>query len=153
MFVKENKIKNKFRTLFLKLFNYIENNGNIQFDKNGEEVFINYFFELNRKKKINEISIFDIGANVGNYTQMLLNKNNQLQLNSKIHAFEPTKACFSDLQKKFAENKSVHLIKKAASDTIGDITIYYDKEKSGLASLYQRDIKAFNIEMNNTESI
>ncbi len=40
MFVKSNFFKLKIRGFFYKLFNIIENNGNSNFDKNGEKVFI-----------------------------------------------------------------------------------------------------------------
>lgn len=40
MFKKISYIKRKLRGLSLKIFNAIENNGDCNFDKNGEEVFI-----------------------------------------------------------------------------------------------------------------
>ena len=41
MFKKASYIKQKLRGLSLKVFNFIENNGDCNFDKNGEKVFIN----------------------------------------------------------------------------------------------------------------
>lgn len=41
MFKKMSFIERKLRGLSLKVFNRIENNGNANFDKNGEKVFIN----------------------------------------------------------------------------------------------------------------
>jgi hypothetical protein len=53
MFKKENKmfkkmsfVESKLRGLALKVFNFIENNGNANFDKNGERVFIDSLLAL-----------------------------------------------------------------------------------------------------------
>lgn len=40
MFIKIPFIKRKLRGLSLKIFNMVENNGNCNFDKNGEDAFI-----------------------------------------------------------------------------------------------------------------
>lgn len=40
MFKKMSFVERKLRGLSLRVFNYIENNGNADFDKNGERIFI-----------------------------------------------------------------------------------------------------------------
>jgi hypothetical protein len=51
MFVKASFIKRKLINLFFMFVNHIENNGNCNFDKNGEAVFIkNLFNYLNNHK-------------------------------------------------------------------------------------------------------
>ncbi|MBA2612504.1 MAG: FkbM family methyltransferase [Bacteroidetes bacterium] len=50
---------------------------------------------------------FDIGANIGERTEIFK------QLGAKIVAVEPQKKCFSILQNKYSENRSITLINKA----------------------------------------
>ena len=44
MFTKLSLLQKKFRGLSLKIFNSIENNGNCNFDQNGEKFFIDNLF-------------------------------------------------------------------------------------------------------------
>ncbi len=152
MFVNQSFVSNKFRTLFLKMFNYIENNGNIHFNSNGEGKFIDAFFEQNRIHK-GELTIFDVGANVGNYTQMLTEKCQKYSISANIHAFEPTMSCLQVLKSKFTTNKHISICNKAVSNTEGTQFIYFDKAQSGMASLHRRDLKALDIELNLSEKI
>ena len=67
MFIKLSKIKRKFRKIALKLFHSIENNNNCDFETNGEKLFLNNLSYLLQKS--NEIkTIFDVGANIGDYS-------------------------------------------------------------------------------------
>jgi hypothetical protein len=47
----------------------------------------------------------------------------------------------------------VHLNKKGHTDTEKICHIYYDKEQSGLSSLYKRDLNGYNIELSKSEEI
>ena len=47
----------------------LDNSGNCDFDRNGEQKFIRELFEELKTKT--QITLFDIGGNVGDYTQML----------------------------------------------------------------------------------
>ena len=58
-------IARKLYHLVLKL----DNSGNCNFDSNGEKKFLNELFEDLRHKE--NIILFDIGGNMGDYTQML----------------------------------------------------------------------------------
>lgn len=71
----------------------------------------------------------------------------------EIHLFEPTLACFDILQKKFAHFDEVVLNKKAVSNNFETVEIFYDEQKSGLASLYKRNLNAYSIQMNQSELI
>ncbi|HBK71264.1 MAG TPA: hypothetical protein DDZ39_06365, partial [Flavobacteriaceae bacterium] len=89
------KMARKFYTLSM----ILDNSGNCDFNKNGEQNFIqNLFKELKTKT---QITLFDIGGNVGDYTQMLFNKAKESTQNYikgvTIHVFEPTRYCFDKL--------------------------------------------------------
>lgn len=154
MFKKMSFIERKLRGLSLRIFNHIENNGNANFDKNGEKVFIESLLTSfkngeEKKKKV----MFDIGANIGEYSEMIKDKSISLRLNIELHLFEPTKSCFETVSLKFKDNGNICLNNFGASNENRNTDIFYDKEQSGLASLYQRNLNAYNLELNQSENI
>lgn len=155
MIVKQSFFRNKFRSLVLHIFCYLENSGNADFLTNGESFFLDSLFDHFGKNchDHNKVILFDIGANIGKYTERLLDKSMHLNNKVKIHLFEPTQACFDILQKKFAHFDEVVLNKKAVSNKFETVEIFYDEQKSGLASLYKRNLNAYSIQMNQSESV
>lgn len=152
MFKKTSFIKQKLRALSLKVFNFIENNGNPNFDKNGEKVFINSLLDSFKNVDGKKI-IFDIGANIGEYSQMIKDHSELLKLNIELHLFEPTQSCFITISEKFKNDPNVILNNFGVSDSNTTSKIYYDQEKSGLASIYQRNLDSYNIKLNQSEDI
>ena len=146
----EPKWRRKVKSLCLQVFNKLENNCNCDFTSNGEENFLKSFISTHKEQ---ELVIFDVGSNVGLYIEKILGHGKQVDCDLKIHAFEPTNSCSEKLQQKFAHNQNVKLNKFGVSDRSGKATIYYDNETSGLASLYQRDLKSYNIELSQQETI
>jgi len=125
---------------------------NSGFDTNGEKFFIdNLLHSLKMKKKGGVM--FDIGANVGEYSQMIQHKSEGIGMTVDLHLFEPTKSCFSTISTKFKEMSAIKLNNFGVSDSDSVATIYYDKEQSGLASLYQRNLDCYDLELNKSEEI
>ena len=118
------------------------------YQDSGEFYFIKclliYYYEL-----ANPV-FFDIGSNVGCYTDTLLQSKKE---KGTFHLFEPTKKCFQELVKKYNGQNHIHVNKLAVSDKNGQVPIFYDKEGSNLASLYKRDLKNYFIEMNKWENV
>lgn len=128
----------------------LDNSGNCNFDANGEKKFIKDIFkELTGK---NNIILFDVGGNMGDYTQMLFDNVKNLTESFEIHVFEPTQYCFDKLNNRF-DDKNIHLNSSACSNVTGFAKIHYDHEGSGLASMYQRNLKMCNNELKTKESI
>jgi len=146
----ESKIVKKVKNHLIRIINYLENNNNCNFKTNGEEKFINDFFSVYRNSKM---IIFDIGGNIGNYSAIILKKCKEHKIDYAIHIFEPTKSCFSILNEKFGTNKSIILNNFGLSNVNTMTYIYYDKENSGLASLYRRNLKAYNIRLDKSEVV
>ncbi len=140
----------KLKMLFYKSYHYLENNGNHHFDKNGEEAFLN---DLLQKKENQELIIFDIGANVGKWAEIIQQKCKKSNIHYHLHLFEPTQGCIEILEKKFSGNELINLNRFGVSDTAQKQTIFYDQSTSGLASLYQRDLKNYHIELKMEEEI
>ena len=94
------------------------------FKDTGEKFFINLI-----KKEIN-LSL-DIGANIGNYTKMLLS-----DTNSRVISFEPLPKAFEELKEvksNFHDRLEIHNVAIGAKDEILELS--YGTEKSEKASL------------------
>jgi len=152
MFIKESHVKRWLKFFSLKIFNAIENNANDVFEKNGEKVFIEDLFRHLARSDREDKVIFDIGANIGEYSTMLENTSKEKNLKTNLHLFEPTKQCFSIIKKSFnAETTTLNNF--GVSNKNESATIFYDKETSGLASLYQRNLDSYSLKLNQSEQI
>lgn len=136
-----------------KIFSKLDNNNNCDFRTNGERRFVEDLLRYIVRSEPEWVVFFDIGANVGEYTKMLLEKCADLQITAEIHVFEPTRSCFEIMVTKFGNSDHIFLNQKAVSNSTGTVEIYYDSEKSGLASLYKRNLDAYSIEMNHSEIV
>lgn len=112
-------------------------------ETSGEE---NVLKMLKTKYKVK--TLFDVGANVGNYTKLLL----EYFPEASIHSFEPSKQTYQKL-KENVHDKNVILNHLGIGNKISKEILYYDKECSGLASLYHRQLDYFNIEFNLKEEV
>jgi FkbM family methyltransferase len=156
MLIKESLIRRKLRSFALRIFNKLDNNNNSDFACNGEAMFASgvlEYFAASSKGKVEDVVVFDLGANVGNYSELLLSYNSKNERKLQIHIFEPTKGCYEILTRKFANDTQVVLNNMAVSDKEGSSEIFYDKEKSTLASMYQRDLSAYSMKLSERETI
>lgn len=94
--------------------------------------------------------IFDVGANVGSYSALLLQVLGDRP--ASIHAFEPSRASFEKLRANLGQTNIVfHHI--GFGDKNQTTTLYFDTEEAGLASVYQRRLDHFKITMGLSEEI
>jgi FkbM family methyltransferase len=153
MFLKHNKINNKIANISWRIFNKFENNGNADFHANGEIFFIKNLFKYYSKSEPTKIIIFDIGANLGDYSETLIDNKVKNNVIVDIHLFEPTAKCFEELTSKFSFNKNIVLNNFGLSNSSDSCTIFYDQEKSGLASLYKRNLEHYDINFELSETV
>ncbi|MFA6437969.1 MAG: FkbM family methyltransferase [Bacteriovoracaceae bacterium] len=146
---KETYLRKKFSSILFTLFSRLENNNNADFITNGEERFVNDYFSSLR----GPVTLFDVGGNIGGYSEILVEQCKKRKLEYSIHVFEPTQSCFGILLQKFSNDNEIHLNNVGASDSATKADIYYDTEQSGFASLYQRDLSSMNVTMNQKETI
>lgn len=120
---------------------------------NGESFFIENLLKYlnNDYRSWNKIIMFDIGANIGRYSKLLLEKSQSM--NTEIHLFEPTSLCFETLKSTFLGINRVVLNRKAALNINGTAEIFYDKQKSGFASLHKRKLSIYPVEMSHSEIV
>lgn len=153
MITREHGVIRKLRTLVLRIFLYLDNSGTADFDTNGEKKFVETLFDFVARTGQGRSVFFDIGANIGEYTEMLLDKSSTLQVAPDIHVFEPTKSCFEVITTKFGTLNNVVLNRQAVSNSAGSVEIYYDAEQSTLASLHKRNLDAYAVELNRSETV
>ena len=84
----------------------------------------------------NPKTVFDVGANDGDYSQEILTK----LPDADIYMFEPDAENFKRLTSKFANHQST-LVQRGVSDENRKATLYTDKPGSGLSSLSKRRLK------------
>ncbi|MCP8689371.1 FkbM family methyltransferase [Marinobacterium sedimentorum] len=153
MFTKVSFFKKKLRGLSLKIFYSIENNGNSNLNENGERVFVNnilkYFID---KKCTDKIVVFDVGANAGDYARLITDVAKKCDSNVSLHLFEPQRKCFIKLSSIFG-NGAAKLNGFGVSDEEQETLIYYDKEESTLASLHNRNLKYYDLDLALSEKV
>lgn len=107
---------------------FYENYENCDMETNGEYFFIDHVL-----KELDPKVMFDIGANEGDYSQLLVERFPKAEL----HCFEPDQRAFSLLEKRLANRKkNAHLNKLALSDKAGKAKFYLNEKDHTLNSLF-----------------
>ena len=147
-------LKKVFAKKLHKVIDFLENNNKSNPEINGEYVFIDIFIKNCLKEK-KDLVIFDIGANIGEYTKHLIEKISKENKGPRynIYLFEPTEISFAKLKDNFANQENVFLNNYALSDVSGEESIFYDKQGSGLASLYERNLSYYDIALDKSETV
>lgn len=143
--------KSSFQKIFNQLFMFALkglNYGNgAHFNESGE---LNALKIVKINLKSEKLTVFDVGANVGNYAKALFDVFGK---NVTIHSFEPSKATYQ----KFVENtqgiSQIIANNFGISDIEQNLTLYTDTDHSGLASVYHRNLDFVGKTMDKTEEI
>lgn len=94
--------------------------------------------------------VFDVGANVGNYTSALLSR---MKTDVQVYCFEPSLVTFNTLSSNLGQRSGVNLINMGLSNCEADLDLYANKDVSGLSSLYARYLQHLNLMMNQSEKV
>ncbi len=113
----------------------------------GEKVVLNLLKDKVFAGKEN-LTLFDVGANIGKYTNELLN----VFPTATIHSFEPAVSTFGELKKNITSDRVV-LNNMGLSDKKGEAVLYYDEETSGAASLFKRQMDYRNVDFSLSEEV
>jgi len=95
--------------------------------------------------------IFDVGANKGQFLNMVTSKIGQEQL--VIHCFEPTSDSFNTLTQNAPRSPNIVLNKLGLGKEQGSFNIFYDKPGSGSASLTKRRLDHFGVSFSYAEQV
>lgn len=93
-----------------------------------------------------QLVVFDVGANLGNWTWFLLEQTSMLNMEDRlrIHAFEPVPSTFSVLQERLSKHSlrsNVRLVSQALSNEEGTAEMYVGGETDGTNSLHADAMK------------
>jgi len=124
------------------------NIGGGDFCQSGELAVMKYIH--NELKEEPLIVIFDVGANVGNYSKALFDIFNS---KAKILSFEPSPKTFELFLATTKDYENIIPNNVGFSDKECNQTLFSDSEGSGLASVYQRKLDHFGVNMDKTEEI
>ncbi len=79
--------------------------------------------------------VFDIGANLGNWSSLVLAVNPVC----KVYAFEPSPATFANLKRRYSGHFHVKLFQTGIGDREGNLSFHDHGENSGLSSFVSRE--------------
>lgn len=120
-----------------------------KYGDNGEKNVLKMF-----KKKFplqDSLVIFDVGANLGVYSQYILKLFKDLSY--ELYSFEPSRSAYEQLSKSIGSRSNIHLENQGLSNQTGDLELFFDKQASPLASVYPRDLKHTLIDFDKKEII
>ncbi len=95
--------------------------------------------------------LFDVGANKGEFSKRILEAWGLKPF--QLYAFEPSKKTFALLQQSLAKSTAVHLINLGMGERPDTVELYSDRDGSGLASVYPRDLSYHQIDFSRHETI
>lgn len=98
--------------------------------------------QLARRWKDQPAMLFDVGANVGEFTLEILEAFSKQKF--QLYAFEPSPIAGEALRKRVGSPANFQLVAKALSDKDGEAELFFPNEGSALASLYKRDLSHVN---------
>lgn len=106
-----------------------------QMDRNGEWLVQDTVLAHGDSRTLN---VFDVGANIGAWTQRLLRASRDAGVMTQVYAFEPAALTFEQLKRNLASasEAAVKLVHCAVSDRDGQGTLYKIHELAGSNSLH-----------------
>jgi FkbM family methyltransferase len=150
-FLLGNKMLQKFwwrlYKISLKGMNY--DRGHVPF-ANGEPFALKFAVEQLKNKK--PFVLFDVGANRGQYLQMIF-KEIKHHSDFRIFCFEPQKDAFQSLNAIAGDSPNVVTENIALSNNAGTSTLYKNSSQSEYASLYPANYKQYNTKLSLAEEI
>jgi FkbM family methyltransferase len=148
--------KKAFQPLFKGLFwlslKGLNFGGGSTWSDSGEEWVIKYFAGLQLVGN-KEVVFFDVGANNGEYAMAALKILKRQKIGAKIFCFEPSKQTFKLLTEKTSAFPEIKCFNIALGEHTETAPLYSDFEASGLASLYNRDLKNHGVAMKEQERV
>jgi FkbM family methyltransferase len=91
------------------------------------------------KKDLKKGVIFDVGANVGDWSKFVIKEYQGVQY--QLHMFEPSEKTFMELKKNIPLQNHFFYHRIGLGDQVGNFEIYYDYETQGSTSLIKKGSK------------
>jgi FkbM family methyltransferase len=116
-------------------------------DSSGEENAMRIIAERINSKS--NLTIFDVGANVGKYTNIFVS---YLKTTYKVYCFEPLDTTFDLLKSNVAQNKNIVPLCLGLGDKTEETVIYTNDKTNTHSSLIPRDMSHWGSEFNLSKS-
>lgn len=128
------------RLIGRQLFHAAENNDDPRPERNGEAWLLREVLASSAAAgdPARPRVIFDVGANVGDYTRLVLQAANAVGCPVDVHVFEPSPRCQEALQREFGGFAHVTRVSAAVADRAGEAVLHEGSSGSELASLVVR---------------
>lgn len=107
--------------------------------------------QLARRWADRPVTLFDVGANVGEFTLEILDAFRDQKFD--LYAFEPSGRAWSQLRQRVPDSKNIHAIQMAMGDQEGTANLYFPEEGSALASLLRRDLVHMDVNFGKQEQV
>lgn len=131
------------RTNLVRLARYLGNEARLDGTNdplvNGELLVQSCILGFLQAEGIREVCVFDVGANIGEWSKSLLEQRGRCTASIKIHAFEPFSGTFQTLERNLSEWGFTNFFKTncvALSSTRGKKTFYATGDNIGTNGFY-----------------
>lgn len=104
------------------LFKLLSSDSKARLELSSNKIFNTIINNLNKKS-----TVLDIGANIGNVSNYILEKTN-----TTIFAFEPNRLCFEIMVRRFIDNERIKTYNLAVSNYKGISKLYLHKNSKGI---------------------
>lgn len=115
----------------------------------GERFVLEYIRE--KFKEEEAITVFDVGANVGKYTLLVLSTFNNRKV--KVFSFEPSRTNFEHLRSNVGAYGNVTTSNFGLGEVNKKSNLFSTEDDSGLSSVYNRRLEHKNICLNKMEEV
>lgn len=145
-----NRLKSQYfwETIFQDSLYHMNYGAGGDFIQSGEFNTLKYIDE--HISKDDSLIIFDVGGNAGTYSKFL---SDFFKTRALIHAFEPSQKTFRLFVDTTKEIKNIIPNNFGFSDSENNQILYSNKDGSGLASIYQRNLEHVGISMDKSEEV
>lgn len=128
------------RLIGRQLFHAAENNDDPRPNRNGEAWLLREVLAAPAVAgdRARPRVVFDVGANVGDYSRLVLQEAKAIGCPVELHVFEPSPRCQETLRREFGGLAHVTLVSAAVADRAGEGVLHEGSSGSELASLVAR---------------
>lgn len=129
------------RLLGRQLFRLAENNDEPDLRRNGEGWLLRQLVRAHARRGTGRTFVaIDAGANVGDYTAVILQAGREAGCPVEVHLFEPSPRCVDGLKQRYAAESAVRITGAALADRPGEAALHDGRSGSSQASLVPREI-------------
>jgi FkbM family methyltransferase len=151
---REPMLKRAVRRLALRAIAWVEETNNWDPRDNGELLVLREAMTYCRDLSGDgAVTVIDAGANRGDYVDMVCSEASAIGAPVSVHAFEPAASSHALLRARHGGKPNVRINQVALSDSDGEGLIFSDTEGSPLASMYRRDLRAIDIDLDRSERV